>query len=138
VHFSHVAPHLDLTTGAILDFELAGFDESGILTGTYTTGMVVDSGAELSLLGGEVATALGIDLSERRYPKSRVKGVVPGQFLPTAEAHVLIRICDRWFKVPVRFPTVPSPVRALLGRHGVFDRVTFAFRHDPGDVLAVV
>jgi len=84
-----------------------------------------------------VAGYLGIDLSERRYPKARVTGIVPGQFLPTAEAPVLVRICDRWLRMPVRFVTVPSAVRPLLGRRGVFDRVTFAFSHDRGDVLAV-
>jgi len=133
--FSYEAPYEDLERGPVADFELAALDFSGVLSGTYTTGMIIDSGAAFSLLDAEVAGHLGIDLSDRRYEKGRATGIA-GQWLPTAEAPVQIRICDRWIEVPVRFATAGGPVRALLGRRGVFDRVALAFDPGPRRVLA--
>lgn len=138
VTFDHAATYSDLQSGPVVDIELAALDERGILSGTYTTGMVVDSGADLSLLSAEVAGRLGIDLSQARYPKGRARGIVPGQFFSTAEAPVLIRFGTRWLKAPVRFVTTPDPVRPLLGRRGVFDQVTFAFQAKPPTVLGAV
>jgi hypothetical protein len=115
----------------VITVEFAATTPAGELTGATRTGVMVDSGARSTLLGLDVAIRLGLDLSESRYPKGYIGGVVPGATLWAAEAEIMAQLCGRWLRIPARFSLSPAPIRGLLGREGVFDRVTFSFEHGP-------
>lgn len=113
----------------VIDVEFAAVDDHGVLLGSYTTGVLVDSGARTTLLSLEAAAELGMDLSERRYPKAHIGGIVPGAGLWVAFAPVKVNLCGRWLDIPVAFHLHPTRVSHLLGRGGVFDQVEVCFRH---------
>lgn len=136
VEFTHVKPYADVATSPIVELELAAVNAQGVLTGTSSTGLIVDSGAEVTMLGAEIAVRLGIDLADERYPRGTARGIVAGAGIITVEVPVMVLICDRWIEIPTLFVPSPMPVRPLLGRRGVFDRVSFGFRHRPGALLA--
>jgi hypothetical protein len=120
----------------IVTVEFAATTSAGVLLGATRTGVLVDSGARSTLLGFDIASRLNLDLSEPRYPKSHIGGIVPGASLWVAEAPIRIELCGRWFEILAKFSLSPDPVRNLLGRAGIFDRVTFAFSHRERMVLA--
>ena len=99
------------------------------MLGSYTTGVLVDSGARTTLLSLEAAIALGLDLSESRYPKGSIGGIVPGAGLWVAFAPIKVNLCGRWLDIPAAFHLHPVPIRHLLGREGVFDQLDVGFRH---------
>jgi hypothetical protein len=110
----------------IITVEFAATDSHGALLGAHRTGVLVDTGADLTLLEYGVSLALGLDLSDgARYPKQRIGGIAGG--LECASATILAELCGRWFEIPVVFALPPHNVQNLLGREGVLDRVGFAF-----------
>jgi hypothetical protein len=110
----------------VVEVEFAAVDGRGVLLGSYETGVMIDSGAALTVLGHNVAVALGLgDLSS--YPLALLKGVVPGSELPCSAVPVRARLCGVWIPIRVAFPREDVPVKHLLGREGVFDRVRFGF-----------
>jgi hypothetical protein len=116
-------------TRPVITVEFAAKDSRGVLLGAYRTGVLVDSGARTTLLSFSVGSSLGLDLSDAIYPKRRIGGIVPGAGLYCAEAEIMVELCGRWLQIPAHFSLSPDPVRNLLGREGVFDRVRFAFGH---------
>jgi hypothetical protein len=110
----------------VITVEFATTDRHGVLLGAYRTGVLVDTGADLTLLEYSVSLALGLDLSDRaRYPKRRIGGIAGG--LDCASATIMAELCGRWFEIPVVFALPPYNVQNLLGREGVLDYVGFAF-----------
>jgi hypothetical protein len=126
VRFSHRSDYSGEPTGRpVLDIEFAATDRHGALTGAHETGVMVDTGAAITMLGCDVADALG--LNPKELPLRFLEGAVPGRQLPCGEASVMARLCDVWVQIPVIFPTEPVTVRHVLGRAGVFDHVRFGF-----------
>ena len=123
----------------IITVEFAAVDSDNALTGTYTTGVLVDSGATTSALSIYAASELGLDLSDAdRYPRFDMTGVVPGAKRPATEAEVLVELGGQWLPIPVAFTLDMDPTTATLGRRGVFDNVIFAFGHAERAVLCAV
>lgn len=106
----------------IVTVEFAAVDARGVLLGAYQTGVLVDSGADRTLLGYDVSMALGLDLTEA--PKERVDGIAGG--IVCAQTMIMAELCGRWFRIPAMFPVPPVGVQNCLGRAGVFDHVGFA------------
>ncbi|HYB28891.1 MAG TPA: hypothetical protein VEF89_19930 [Solirubrobacteraceae bacterium] len=100
--------------------------------------MLVDSGARTTLLNFNVGSSLGLDLSDSIYPKRRIGGIVPGAEILCAEAEIMIELSGAWLLIPAHFSLHPDPIRNLLGREGVFDRVRFAFGHAERRVYAAL
>jgi hypothetical protein len=126
VHFSHRGDYSTEPTGRpIVDIEFAATDSHGTLMGAHETGVMVDTGAEITMLGHDVAAALG--LNPKELPLRFLQGIVPGRQLPCGEASVMARLCDVWVEIPVIFPINPVTIRHVLGRAGVFDYIRFGF-----------
>jgi hypothetical protein len=128
-NYSHKGDYSESSgNGPVITVEFAMTDPDGFLLGADRTGVVVDSGADVTMLNYRVAEALGLDLTdEERYPRQRAIGIAGG--VPCAGAWILADLCDRWFEIPVMFAMPGYNVRNLLGRRGVFDRIQFAFGH---------
>jgi hypothetical protein len=116
----------------IITVEFAATDANGVLLGAHRTGVLVDSGADLTILESTVAVEIGLDLrDEAKHPRGTIGGIAGG--LVVASASVMIELCGDWLTIPVVFPVphaagVPAPeVQNCLGREGVFDHVGFAF-----------
>ena len=122
--------------GPVITVEFAAIGPDGFLLGADRTGVVVDSGADVTMLNCRVAEALGLDLSDaERYPPQRAIGI--GGDVPCASAQILAELCDRWFEIPAMFAMPGYNVRNLLGRKGVFDRIQFAFGHADETIYCV-
>ena len=91
----------------IMVVEFAAIDMSGRLLGSTTTNVLVDSGADVSMLNAELASELGLDLA------SMVSGTVDGvggstpAFEPTTP--VLANLCGQWTRVAACFEEGRDP-----------------------------
>ncbi len=86
--------------------------------------MLLDSGADLSLIPYSIGEAIGLELDMNR--RSEVQGVGEGS-VPYVLSQVQMRIGAR--KVPVRIGwTLIEEVPLLLGRLDVFDHFAVEFR----------
>jgi hypothetical protein len=127
--YSHKGDYPD--SRPVVTVELAATDSDGVLLGTHRTGVLVDSGADLTILENGVASAVGLDLgNEASHPRSGLGGIAGG--LVVASATIMIELCGDWLTIPAVFPVPwmgqPAPdVQNCLGREGVFDHVGFAF-----------
>lgn len=122
--YSHKGDYPD--SRPIITVEFAATDAHGVLLGAYRTGVLVDSGADLTILEYGVSMALGLDLSDRaKHPLGQIGGIAGG--LTCVSATIMAEFCGHWFEIPVLFPMPPRPVQNCLGREGVFDHVGFAF-----------
>jgi hypothetical protein len=127
--YSHKGDYPD--SRPVVTVELAATDANGVLLGAHRTGVLVDSGADLTMLENGVALTLGLDLSDEvRHPRKALGGIVGG--LVVADATVMVELCGNWLTIPAAFPVPwggrPAPdVENLLGREGVFDHIGFAF-----------
>ena len=123
--FSHAARYSPAAPRwPLAEVELAAVGPGGLLAGSpITTVVLVDSGADITMLDEALASALGIDLAP--IPAEMVGGV-GGR--TTARRHdVMIDMCGRWISAPVLFSAGQRP--QLLGRAGVFDRIDITFVH---------
>jgi hypothetical protein len=115
--------------------ELAAVDSQGLLIGNpITTVVLVDSGADVSMLDGALARSLGIDLAQ--CAQGTVGGVGAGG-VAVASADVKMNLCDRWLTIPVHFTVHPITHPQLLGREGAFESVMFTFAHSHRTIAAV-
>jgi hypothetical protein len=111
----------------MLEVEIAATTAAGQLLGKpLTTAVLVDSGADVTMLDGGLAPTLGIDLTQ--CPHDSVGGVGAGG-VPVAAATVRMLLCSTWVRVPVNFTLRPIGHPQLLGRSGAFDEVAWAFLH---------
>lgn len=109
----------------IVTVEFASVDSRGVLLGSYKTGVLVDSGADVTILEYDVAMALALDLADQaRYPRGPIGGIAGG--LICAKAEIMAELCGRWFRIPAMFPVPHRGVQNCLGRAGVFDHIGFA------------
>jgi hypothetical protein len=104
--------------------EVAATDPlTGLLRGrSIPVPMLVDSGADITMMDSGYAGVIGIDLT--RCPVGHIQGVV-GPRVPVYHATVMMRLCGRWFDVPVTFRQ--GVTTQLLGRLAVFDNLYLAF-----------
>ena len=104
--------------------EIAATSPGGVLRGRpIETVMLVDSGADYSMIDDSYARHLGIDLSQ--CPVQPVRGITgEGE---TRLARLNIYVCGSWLEVPVLF--APDRWPQLLGRRGIFDNLFVAFVH---------
>lgn len=101
------------------------------------TTMLVDSGADVTVINGGFARTLGLDLSQRHYPKTTIGGI--GGWLSVARAEVKMALCGSWVDVPAYFtldPLVPRQRPNLLGREGAFTSIVLSFVHRRQVLLA--
>jgi hypothetical protein len=114
---------------------VAAVDQQGLLTGTpVRTAVLVDSGADVTMLDGALAQPLGIDLTQCQ--QSSVGGVGAGG-VPVAIASVKMDLCGRWIDIPVNFTLNPIQHAQLLGRAGAFDALILGFVHSQHGIVAV-
>jgi hypothetical protein len=120
----------------VVEVEIAAVDATGSLLGRpVTTTVLVDSGADRTMLDGGLAPTLGIDL--RSCPRDVIGGVGAGG-VPVAEATVKMELCGAWTDVPVSFTLGPIGHPQLLGREGAFDAIAVSFLHRHRMLLAGV
>lgn len=119
IAFTHKASYNFAPT---IQVEIAVTTPLGVLMGrSIKTEMLVDSGADITMLDSAYAAPLGIDLS--RCTRSQAHGI--GGEVSTRLATLQMYLCGRWFDVPVAFhPNLPTQ---LLGRRVVFDNLFLAF-----------
>jgi hypothetical protein len=116
----------------MLEVELAVTTPGGVMVGRpITTSVLVDSGADITMLDAALAPILGVDL--RRCPVQQVQGVGPAP-IQARQAIVKMNLCGRWVNIPILFS--PNLQPQLLGRAGVFDVVSIAFLHRRNMFLA--
>jgi hypothetical protein len=132
---SHAGAYTTALQGRpILEVEIAAVNRQGVLQGrAIRTTVLVDSGADVTMLDGRLAPTLGIDLS--RCPHTHVGGVGAGG-VPVAVATLKMGLCDHWYEVPVNFTLNAIGHTQLLGRAGAFDQVIFTFVHRHRVVMA--
>lgn len=114
-----------------IEVEIATTGPSGMLQGRpVRTTLLVDSGADTTVLDNSYAAALSIDLNKCKVIK--VQGVTGSDAM--RETTVRMNLCGSWYTVPVWFSAGQQP--GLLGRNGVFDNILVAFLHGRGVLLA--
>lgn len=119
----------------LAEIEVAVTDQVGILLGeSLITTVMVDSGADYTILDERWAPRLGLDLAS--LPDAEMTGIggvkVPGR----VRYNVLIGLCGIWVPSTVIFQTKPQP--QLLGRDGVFESLNIAFQHGTRRLLGAV
>lgn len=119
----------------IISVEIAAVAANGRLLGTpVRTTVLVDSGADVTMLDGALAQPLGIDLS--RCQLDSVGGVGAGG-VQVALSTVKMDLCGRWANVPVNFTLNPIGHPQLLGRDGAFEALIVGFAHAQKTIIAV-
>jgi hypothetical protein len=109
---------------------MATVTPSGVLRGALRTTVLVDSGADCTLLHEAQARPLQVDLSQ--CPVEPMGGV--GGQIPVRLSRVLMYLCGRWVSVEVGF--APNQRPQLLGRADVFDNLLIAFFHQTHNLYA--
>ena len=105
-------------------------DNIGRLLGYHNVLVLVDSGADITMLNEDLAPIFGIDLTGS--PQVQVFGIGGGTF---ARRHdMLVRLCSSWVRIPVLFEKGRDV--NLLGREGAFAALQIAFVHRHGLLVA--
>jgi hypothetical protein len=137
VQFTHLGNYgaADPNPRPFVEVEIAATGPGGVLVGKpITTAVLVDSGADATMLDGALGTTLGIDLAS--CPQYSIGGIGAGG-VPVAKANVKMQFCGRWFDVPANFTLDPIQNPQLLGRLGAFEGIVWAFVHSQAVVLAL-
>jgi hypothetical protein len=102
------------------------------LIGAARVLVMVDSGADVTMLPETVALGLGVRTSTLPiYPMSGIGGVSACR----GEQTLLAELCGSWVPVPVVFFPVGGHL-PLLGRKGAFHAMKVAFIHSANRMLA--
>jgi Aspartyl protease len=113
-----------------IEVELAALTSSGVLLGTTRTSVLIDSGADFTMLNSALAQRLGVDLAPIPFHQiGGIGGSVFGQ-----QVVLKMHLCGQWVDVPVDF--VIGQDAQLLGREGAFDALLVLFAHGISAVLA--
>lgn len=112
--------------------EFAVTDPNGLLLGSATTNVLVDSGADITMLNADIAAQLGLDINAMT---PGVMGGVGGNTTAYSPAGpIWANLCGRWVSIPVCFEPDRNP--NLLGRQGAFESMYVAFLHGHALMLA--
>jgi hypothetical protein len=114
-----------------IEVEVATVTASSVFRGTLRTTVLVDSGADYTLLHEATAAPLGIDLA--RCPADTLFGLGGGK-VRVRGSRVLMYLCGRWINVRVFFGPGQGP--QILGRLDVFDNLLITFFHRSNDLYA--
>jgi hypothetical protein len=95
------------------------------------TTLLVDSGADMTMIDEVYAAFLGVVLDQ--LPTIEVGGV--GGSTIARQGVLMMDLCGRWVPVPVWF--CPKRMPGLLGREVVFDNLIVAFAHKQNTFLAM-
>lgn len=113
----------------LIRVEFAAVNEIGLLRGTFQAVMLVDSGADLSMLPTEAMGWLGLDIDAM----DEVMTLDPhGVEVAAPATWILARLCGQWAPVEVGFHDNSPPI---LGRAGAFDALVLGFDHSQGLLL---
>jgi hypothetical protein len=117
----------------MVEVEVAATDQLGILLGPpQRTTVLVDSGADYTMLDDRLPSVLGIPPSVGR--PITLEGIANNEVVGRLIL-VKIGLCGVSIDAPVMFCYRPDP--PLLGRAGVFEQIAFSFRHGQNQLLAV-
>jgi hypothetical protein len=114
-----------------INVEIASVTTGGVFLGTVRTPLVVDSGADCTILDEAYALPLGIDLSQCRI--GQIAGIEGGN-VPVRSARVLMYLCETWINAEVWFQANRRP--QVLGRQDVFDNLFITFFHRVSELYA--
>lgn len=121
------------TNEPMVEIEVAATDSLGVLLGVpQPTSVMVDSGADITVLDQRLAPVLGLDLGA--CPETELT-TVGGHKLPGRWRYLKIGICGLWIDAPVVFQSRPAP--QVLGRHSIFERLAITFLQRDLRLLAV-
>jgi len=116
----------------MVEIEVAATDSSGILLGTaQRASVMVDSGADYTILDERLAPYLGVDLAQCRSTETIAFG---GEKIPGRWRYLKIGICGQWIDAFTVFQQTPQP--QILGRDGIFDRLAITFLQRDRQLLA--
>ncbi len=94
--------------------------------------VLVDSGADCTLLPSEIGELLGIDVESGR--KDRIGGITGGG-MPFFIHQVLLRVGGWTFEVPVGFmPGMPDFEYGVVGQGGFFDLFEVTFNRRKAEI----
>jgi hypothetical protein len=111
--------------------EIAARSPAGRLLGQpVRTTLLVDSGADITMIDEVYAAFLGVDLTQ--LPTVQIHGI--GGSTVAREGVLMMDLCGRWVPAPVWFCSDRMP--GLLGREVVFDNLIVAFAHRQSTFLA--
>lgn len=132
--FTHGEPYISNPANRpYIEVEIAAVTSSFTYKGSFKTLVLVDSGADMTMLDASVAGKLGIDLS--RCPTKNFYGIGDK---PVAAyiSEVLVYLCEKWFRIPVSFVTQNQT--PLLGRNGTFDLMLLSFDSKNSALMALL
>jgi hypothetical protein len=112
--------------------EFAVTDSAGALLGSVTTNVLVDSGADLTMLNADIAAQLGLDINT--MTPDTMGGIGGSTTVYKPAAPLLANLCGRWVSVPVCFE--PNRNLNLLGRPGAFESMSIVFLQSTALMLA--
>ena len=108
----------------MVEAEVAHIDPLGVWLGAERVSVLVDSGADYTIIDERYAPLLGVDLGHCMPVTTKVVG---GRDIPGRSTALLIGLCGTWIDARVVFQHMEPGEPNLLGREDVFDRVGFAF-----------
>jgi hypothetical protein len=115
--------------------EFAATDANGVLRGSKSTNVLVDSGADLTMLNADLAADLGLDISGMRTETLiGIGGSTTGYFPNPADTFVFANLCGQWTVIPICFEV--NRDTNLLGRAGAFEALNIAFVHSQSWMFA--
>jgi hypothetical protein len=112
--------------------EFAATDANGLLLGAKSTNVLVDSGADLTMLNADLAVDLGLDIATMN--EATVGGVGGETTVYEPTTPVFASLCGEWTHIPMCFEVGRD--MNLLGRAGAFDSMCLAFLHNGAVMLA--
>lgn len=117
----------------MVEIEIAAVDSAGRLLGSpRVTSVMVDSGADMTVLDEKLASVMGFDLAA--CPEMPLHAF-DGREVPVRWRYLLIGLCGMWINAPVAFQAAPQP--QVLGRASIFDHLALTFLQRDSRLLAV-
>ncbi|PIZ89547.1 MAG: hypothetical protein COX89_01010 [Candidatus Nealsonbacteria bacterium CG_4_10_14_0_2_um_filter_37_10] len=96
--------------------------------------LLIDSGAEFTLLNKKDGEFLGINLEKG---KEKIVRGVTGDTFRTFKHEILIEIGEEKFKIPILFSTIDESPR-VLGREGIFEKFFILFNEKSKQTIFII
>jgi hypothetical protein len=104
------------------------------IAGATRVMMLVDSGADITMIPDSFSRVLGVDLTS--LPQQQVGGVGGGEACRGPKV-LTAELCGLWLPIPVMFYPA-SRHTPLLGRKGAFEAMHIVFQHASRRMLATL
>ena len=111
----------------LVDFRSVDRSARNVLGGQASVLVIVDSGADVTMLPWRFAAPLRVPLDD--LPRATIRGAGGAGVPCSGKIRLEAQLCGRWVELPVRFFTEDVRTDALLGREGAFDALHLAFAH---------